>query len=128
MNKISKPDAQNLLTCLDGDKNMPLHGAIQFGNFFAAKVCLVNGSSIDETDNKYNNSAVHMAAVLGSMELLYLFKDSQPDTFFKMVLNSTKLLNFFIKLIKVLSCASSTRKTPVVRRLSTRLPSQITLP
>ncbi len=89
----TRQDAQSLLTCLDGDKNMPLHGAIQFGNFHAAKVCLDNGSSIDETDNKYNNSAVHMAAVLGSMELLYLFKESQPDLFYKMV--KINLIVFF---------------------------------
>ena len=64
---------------------MPLHGALQFGNFHATKVCLDNGSKIDETDNKYNNSAVHMACVLGSIELLYLFKKNQPTLFKELV-------------------------------------------
>ena len=50
------------------------------------KVCMDNGSRIDETDNKYNNSAVHMASVLGSMELLKLFKEKQPDLLNQMVI------------------------------------------
>lgn len=70
---------------------MPLHGALQFGNFFATKACLDNGSQIDETDNKYNNSAVHMACTLGSIELLHLFKKKQPDLF-KNLVNFTLLL------------------------------------
>lgn len=87
----------NLLTSLDGDNNMPLHGAIQFGNFHAAKVCLDNGSSISETDNKYNNTAVHIASLLGSMELLYLFKQKQPGIFTDMVILIIKFLSTYIK-------------------------------
>lgn len=84
-NKCSSQENNALLKVLDGDNNMPFHGAIQFGNFAAAKVCLDNGSSIAETDNKYNNSAVHMAATLGSIELLYLFKQAQPKLFTDLV-------------------------------------------
>ncbi len=118
----------NILKVLDGDSNMPFHGAIQFGNFAAAKVCLESGSSIDETDNKYNNSAVHMAATLGSIELLYLFKQAQPKLFEDLVTWFSARLLPELSLTFLHLIHSFRLGIPLVKRLYTRQPYRTIFP
>ncbi len=58
--------------------------SVQFGNLNAVKICLENGATIDEiieTDSNRNGTAVHVAASQGSLEILKLMAEKQPDLF-----------------------------------------------
>jgi transient receptor potential cation channel subfamily A member 1 len=62
--------------------------SVQFGNLNAVKICLENGATIDEiieTDSNRNGTAVHVAASQGSLEILKLMAEKQPDLFSEVI-------------------------------------------
>lgn len=77
--KVGCPIGKKMLTLVDSDNNKPLHAAVQFDNIEGVKLCLMNGSRIDETNEPEKVTAVHLACAQGSLELLELLFDSQPE-------------------------------------------------
>jgi len=74
-----------MLSFVDGDNNKPLHAAVQFGNLGAVKLCLENGSSIEEVTEADLSTPVHIACSQGSLEILKLMAEKQPDTFLEVI-------------------------------------------
>ncbi len=74
-----------MLSFVDGDNNKPLHAAVQFGNIGAVKLCLENGSSIEEVTEMELSTPVHIACSQGSLEILKLMAEKQPDTFLEVI-------------------------------------------
>lgn len=68
-----------MLSFVDGDNNKPLHAAVQVCNMEAVKICLDNGASIDETTEPDRTTAVHIACAQGSLEILKLLFEKQPE-------------------------------------------------
>ena len=82
----------NLLSFVDGDKNKPLYAAVQFGNVEAVRLCLENGATIDEISESDSSTSVHVASSQGSLEILEIMAELQPDLFFE-VLQSGDSMN-----------------------------------
>lgn len=74
-----------MLSFVDGDNNKPLHAAVQFGNLGAVKLCLDNGALIDELIEIDNSTPIHVACAQGSLEILRLMSEIQPDLFLEVL-------------------------------------------
>ena len=74
-----------MLNFVDGDRNKPLHAAVQFGNIGAVKLCLEHGSSIDEISEKDQSSAVHVACAQGSLDIIHFMYEKQESLFLELL-------------------------------------------
>ena len=70
---------EKLLSFTDADNNKPLHSAVQVNNILAVKLCLINGSKIDETTDTDNLTPIHVACSQGSLEILVIMLENQPQ-------------------------------------------------
>jgi transient receptor potential cation channel subfamily A protein 1 len=71
-------EKKTLATLADGDKYKPIHTAVQYDNLEAVKLCLENGSSIDDLSESDRSTAVHIACAQGSLNILKLMLKLQP--------------------------------------------------
>ena len=74
-----------ILSFVDGDNNKPLHAAVQFGNLHSVKICLDSGIGIDEKNLSDNSTSVHIASAQGSLGILKLMFEKQPEIFSEIV-------------------------------------------
>lgn len=83
--KNGSPISKNILTLVDSDFNTPLHIAVQFDNLEGVKICLQNGSRLDDINELEKTTPIHIACSQGSLSLLeYMFK-SQPELINKVI-------------------------------------------
>jgi transient receptor potential cation channel subfamily A protein 1 len=69
----------NILSYVDADNNKPLHSSVQVNNTEIVKICLQNGSTIDETTNIDLLTPVHLACAQGSLDIIKVMFEIQPE-------------------------------------------------
>ena len=69
----------SMLSFNDADNNKPLHASVQVCNIEAVKLCLDNGSKINEICVIDNSTPVHIACAQGSLDILKVMFEKQTE-------------------------------------------------
>ncbi|KAL5022254.1 hypothetical protein ScPMuIL_001409 [Solemya velum] len=73
-----------VLSFADKENNMPLHSAVNSGEIQVVLVCLDAGAPVD-AQQEDKSTPLHFASAKGSLEMLKLMHEKQPDRFLKAI-------------------------------------------
>ncbi|XP_069127645.1 transient receptor potential cation channel subfamily A member 1-like isoform X2 [Argopecten irradians] len=73
---------EQVLSFTDKANNMPLHAAVNGGDIKAVRVCIVAGAAVD-AQQEDKSTPVHFACAQGSVELIKIMQELQPERFSK---------------------------------------------
>ncbi|XP_033737356.1 transient receptor potential cation channel subfamily A member 1-like isoform X2 [Pecten maximus] len=71
---------EQVLSFTDKANNMPLHAAVNGGHIEAVRVCIAAGAAVD-AQQEDKSTPLHFACAQGSVELIKIMQELQPDRF-----------------------------------------------
>ncbi|XP_045160098.2 transient receptor potential cation channel subfamily A member 1-like isoform X2 [Mercenaria mercenaria] len=81
---------EDVLSFSDKENNMPLHCAVNSGDLKAVKVCLSAGAPVDAKQED-SSTPLHFACAQGSIDMVKLMQEMQPERFKQAVLTADVL-------------------------------------